>query len=121
MFYLAASFLALLAALFAAWPLFSRRNRDSSAADSAREKTRERNAIVRALYRNRLQELATETVDDTLREEMETELGAVLLTETDAIEPAGGPDPAAVADSGRSRLVWVVSCWCHCVALACTS
>jgi len=75
MLLVAGALLCLLAASFAAWPMLRSRNRVAGA---------DHHKVVRNLYRARLTELANETEDGELRGEIESELGAVLLTETRA-------------------------------------
>jgi len=70
--------LCMLAAGFVGWPMLRRRQRAAEV---------DHQQLVRSIYRARLAELANETDDGQLRGEMESELGAVLLTDarTDAV------------------------------------
>ena len=72
MFYTVVIFLSILAAGFVVWPLFRRPGRVPGVLHDE---------AVRDVYRERVGELAGETLDEDLRAEIETELGAVLLTE----------------------------------------
>ncbi len=74
MFYFVVGVLGLLAAGFACWPLLK---------PSVTKASAEHDLAVKTLYRERLEELGRETEDADLRAEMESELGAVLLSETD--------------------------------------
>ena len=78
MFYLMVGVLVLLAAAFACWPMLRPK------VNKARP---EHDQAVREVYRARVQELEGETEDNQLRQEIETELGAVLLTETNLEKP----------------------------------
>ena len=102
MFYLGGTVMALVAAAFACWPLLRgqlrrRRGRIETQHDQ----------VVRDVYRNRLVELERETEDSTLRAEIETELGAVLLTEeVRAQDSDAGED---VTDRGHKTGVWLMA------------
>ena len=79
MLYFLALLLGLLAAGFACWPWLKRRPQQQAV---------QHDQVVRDVFRNRVDELQTETVDASLRAEIENELGAVLLTETRGAETA---------------------------------
>ena len=90
MLYLLALLLALLAAGFACWPWLKRRSRATAV---------QHDQVVRDVFKNRVDELKTETLDDSLRAEIENELVAVLLTETREAELSGdaGRNPRVLA------------------------
>ena len=94
MFYLLASMLGLLAAAFAAWPLL--RATRWGADDDVEHR-------IRSLYRARLQEVQSEVEDPALREEMQVELGAVLLSET---QVSAGTNSAEASATRPSRSGW---------------
>ncbi len=73
MFYFVCLLLALLAAVFVCWPLLNRRG---VVAEVSHDE------VVKDVYRQRYDELPSETDDTLLRGEIENELGAVLLTES---------------------------------------
>jgi cytochrome c-type biogenesis protein CcmH len=72
-FYFVCLLLALLAAGFVCWPLLNRRG---VVAEISHDE------VVKDVYRQRYDELSSETADTQLRGEIENELGAVLLTES---------------------------------------
>jgi cytochrome c-type biogenesis protein CcmH len=96
MFYLGATFLGLIAALFTCWPLL--RKRVANSAESLQH-----DQVVRAVFRQRLAELEGETQDPDLRQEIENELGAVLLSEEQA-----AADTTA-GDYGKATSVWLIA------------
>jgi len=101
MFYLVIAVLGFVAAGFACWPLLQPRVSKAAA---------EHDLAVKTLYRERLEELGRETEDPELRAEMETELGAVLLSETDGNPSRSDADPrAAGAAAGTSLLGWALA------------
>ena len=96
MFYLGGTLLGLIAALFACWPLLRRRAIEKG-------KSLQHDQIVRDVYRERLAELEGETQDPALRQEIENELGAVLLSEEQGAAEATG------SDAGKSISVWLIA------------
>lgn len=99
MFYFIVGLLGLLAAGFACWPLLKPR---------VSKATAEHDLAVKALYRERLEELGRETEDPQLRAEMETELGAVLLTETGSDAQPANSAAAVGGSSSTPVLGWLL-------------
>ncbi len=96
MLYFVVSLFALAALAFAAWPLIRRgRDRESLGYDEA----------IKQLYRQRAAELEVEAPDAALREELTSDMGAVLLTEAQADQETL---PAAV-QPGRPVLLLAVA------------
>ena len=102
MFYFVVALLGLLAAGFACWPLLKPRISKSSA---------EHDLAVKALYRERLEELGRETEDPELRAEMETELGAVLLSETGHHSEGDGVQESAAPAAHRATSRSAMAGW----------
>jgi len=87
----------LLAAGFALWPVFLSARYASVRAtgkEQGRKKEVSHEAVVKAVYRDRINELSLELNDDKLRAEVESDLGAVLLSESQL------PESEAVFESG---------------------
>jgi cytochrome c-type biogenesis protein CcmH len=87
--------LCVLAAVFVLWPVFTKQQRTGLSHD----------AVNRALYRARLEEVGTETQDPQIARELTQELGAVLLSEQHAVTV--GPKTTAASVAGlRLSLLW---------------
>lgn len=115
MFWLLVCALALAAVLFAAWPLLREKSAEPGADPLA-----DADAMVRALYEDRLAELGSEAqagqLDDGTRAEVEAELGANLLADYQRDD-----DPAAAqSSSSRYSLTagWLVAVLLPLTALA---
>lgn len=107
-FWLPALLLVLVAAAFAAWPLLRRSTRpavENPLADA--------DAMVRALYQDRIEELGSESgagrLDDETRAEVEAELGANLLAEYQRELAPRAADPSPGERSASGYAGWLLA------------